>query len=202
MPKVLNVGGNNRAIPIPPYYAGFEHLLLDIDPRGEPDILCDARELAVREAPGQFDAIYCSHNLEHFHEFDVPKVLKGFHHVLKPEGFAEIRVPDMGALMQRIVAENLDMDAEVYTSPAGPIRVIDIIYGYQKEIEITGQEFYAHRTGFTPRSLTRVLRTHGFDLVVLRKGRTLEIVALAFKQPPTPEQRMLLGLNLEKAKRI
>ena len=29
--KVLNVGGNNKEIRIPQYYAGFEHLLLDID---------------------------------------------------------------------------------------------------------------------------------------------------------------------------
>jgi hypothetical protein len=36
----LNVGGNSEAIPLPARYAGFEHLLLDIDPKGSPDILC------------------------------------------------------------------------------------------------------------------------------------------------------------------
>jgi hypothetical protein len=55
--KVLNVGGNDKAIPLPPQYADFEHLLLDIDPKGSPDILCDARELMTLEG-GQFDAIY------------------------------------------------------------------------------------------------------------------------------------------------
>ena len=47
MKKVLNVGGNNKSIALPPHYAGFEHLLLDIDPAGSPDIVCDARELTT-----------------------------------------------------------------------------------------------------------------------------------------------------------
>jgi hypothetical protein len=41
--RVLNVGGNSRQIPLPPQYAGFEHVLLDIDPTVSPDIPCDAR---------------------------------------------------------------------------------------------------------------------------------------------------------------
>ena len=44
-PKVLNVGGNSKAIALPPIFDGYEHLLLDIDPTGKPDLLCDAREL-------------------------------------------------------------------------------------------------------------------------------------------------------------
>ena len=62
--RVLNVGGASKQIPIPAYFNGWEHLLLDVDPRGSPDIVCDARLLTTLPA-GQFDAIYCSHNLEH-----------------------------------------------------------------------------------------------------------------------------------------
>jgi hypothetical protein len=47
--NVLNVGGNSKAIPLPPHYAEFEHLLLDIDPKGSPDIVCDARMLTTLE---------------------------------------------------------------------------------------------------------------------------------------------------------
>ena len=63
MKRVLNVGGNNKGIPLPPQYAEFEQTLLDIDPRGSPDIVCDARNLTTLDG-GQFDAVYCSHNLE------------------------------------------------------------------------------------------------------------------------------------------
>src|SRR5215510_1625876 len=81
--KVLNVGGNNKAIAIPKHFEGWTHDLLDIDPRGKPDIVCDARKLTSL-APQTYDAVYSSHNLEHYFAHDVPKVLRGFHHVLKP----------------------------------------------------------------------------------------------------------------------
>jgi hypothetical protein len=71
--RVLNVGGNSKAIALPAPYADFEHLLLDIDPTGQPDIVCDARRLETLPAD-QFDAIYCSHNLEHYYHHDVAKV--------------------------------------------------------------------------------------------------------------------------------
>ena len=31
------MGGNNKSIALPPHYAGFEHLLLDIDETGSPE---------------------------------------------------------------------------------------------------------------------------------------------------------------------
>src|SRR5450631_3111153 len=85
--KVLNVGGNDKAISIPPCFDGWKHDLLDIDPTVKPDILCDAREL-WKMPPRQYDAIYCSHNLEHYFAHDVLNVLKGFRLMLKKEGFA------------------------------------------------------------------------------------------------------------------
>ncbi len=51
----------------------------------------------------EYDAVYCSHNLEHYYRHDVPGVLKGFHHVLKDYGFADISVPDIDALMKTVV---------------------------------------------------------------------------------------------------
>lgn len=135
--KVLNVGGNNKAIPLPPYFKDFEHLLLDIDPRGKPDIVSDARELDQLEA-GLVDAVYCSHNLEHYYRHDVKKVLKGFHHVLTGKGFAEIRVPDIPAVMKTLVDEEKDLDDVLYDSNAAPITVCDVIYGYGVEIERSG----------------------------------------------------------------
>jgi len=87
MKRLLNVGGGSKSIPLPPEYAGFEHVLLDIDPSGKPDIVLDGRKILELGAE-QFDAIYCSHNLEHYFRHHVPKVLAGFFHVLKPGGFA------------------------------------------------------------------------------------------------------------------
>ena len=191
--KVLNVGGNTKAIPLPPQYAEFEHLLLDIDPKGSPDILCDARQLITLEA-NQFDAIYCSHNLEHYYRHDVQKVLAGFLHVLKDDGFAQIRVPDIHEVMKITLERGLDIDDVLYTSPAGPIMVLDVLYGYTVQIERSGQDFFAHKTGFTQKSLLTALNTAGFPMTYSMVG-SLEINALAFKTQPSAENCALFNLS-------
>jgi len=192
MNKVLNVGGNNRNIKLPPIYNGWANVLLDIDPRGKPDVVCDARELMKLPA-AEYDAVYCSHNLEHYFRHDVTKVLAGFLHVMKDDAFAHIRVPDIGELMQVVAEKKLDIDDILYKSPAGPISVRDVIYGFGKEIERSGSDFYAHKTGFTQKALTAVLKKAGFTHVYLASGK-LEIVALAFKSAPTEFAAKLLKL--------
>jgi hypothetical protein len=190
--RVLNVGGGNRGIALPPVYQGWEHVLLDIDPRGGPDVVCDARELRTLK-PAQYDAVYCSHNLEHYYRHDVPKVLAGFRHVLKESGFAEIRVPDLAELMQTVVRRGLDVDDLLYQSPAGPITVRDVLYGLGAEIERSGNDFWAHKTGFTKKSLTAMLVRCGFPIVYNGTGN-FEVAAFAFKTPPIEEIRLLLNL--------
>lgn len=192
MRKVLNVGGNSKEIPLPPQYAGWDHVLLDIDPRGSPDVVCDARELS--NLPGSaYDSVYCSHNLEHYYHHDAIKVLSGFVHVLKADGFALIRVPDLGELMRTVVEKNLDIDDFLYQSPAGPITVRDVIYGYGVEIERSGNHFYGHKTGFTQKSLISIVKTAGFQWVFTQVGN-LEVVAIAFPNKPTEYAEKLLGL--------
>jgi len=192
MKKVLNVGGNNKDIPLPPQYAEFEHLLLDIDPTGSPDIVCDARKLVTLEA-GQFDSVYCSHNLEHYYRHEVPRVLAGFLHVLKDGGFAYIRVPDLNEVMRLVVEKNLDIDDVLYQSPAGPIMVLDVLYGYSLEIERSGQEFFAHKTGFTQKSLLKALQSSGFSKIYIAVGN-LDITAMAFKGVPDQSTCALFNL--------
>jgi SAM-dependent methyltransferase len=192
MKRVLNVGGNSKAIELPPEYADFEHLLLDIDPSGSPDIVCDARDLATLEG-GQFDTVYCSHNLEHYYRHDVPRVLAGFLHVLKEGGFAQIRVPDISEVMRITVEHGLDIDDVLYESPAGPIMVLDVLYGYSVEIERSQQDFFAHKTGFTQKSLLAALHRSGFSKVYSMTGN-LEVNALAFKGEPDPFARSLFSL--------
>lgn len=75
---------------------------LDIDPNCGADIVRVARELRERVPPASRDAIYCSHNLEHYYPHDGELVLSGFLHVLKLHGFAEIRVPDIGTVAQTV----------------------------------------------------------------------------------------------------
>lgn len=191
--KVLNVGGGNKNIPIPDVYRGWQHDLLDIDPRGKPDVVCDARMLTQLPA-AQYDAVYCSHNLEHYYPHDVVKVLAGFRHILKDDGFVQILVPDMAEVMKRVVERGMDIEDVLYISPSGPIKVVDVIYGFGIEIERSGNDFYAHKTGFTEKSLMARLKASGFSSVFPTLGN-LEIATIAFKGEPSQYARELFRLT-------
>lgn len=193
MRKVLNVGGNNKSIALPEPFAEFEHVLLDIDPTGNPDIVCDARELK-KLPPAKFDAVYCSHNLEHYYKHDVKKVLAGFFYVLKRDGFVNIRVPDMAAVMRAFVERNLDIEDPLYVSASGPITVLDVMYGYGVEIEQSGKDFYAHKTGFTQKSLMAALQSAGFRQIYIMVG-DLEINAIAFKTEPNKHAKKIFKMQ-------
>jgi len=196
-PAMLNVGGNSKTVPIPVHYAGWQHFLLDIDATGDADIVCDARELGGFDA-ARFDAVYCSHNLEHYYQHDVPRVLAGFMHVLKRDGFAEVRVPDLEAVFRKVSDGEFGLEDALYDSPAGPITPIDVIYGRGKQIESSGQDFYAHKTGFTAKTLTTTLQRAGFQEIWMAPPLSdYEIRAVAFKEPSTPEQRKLLGIPID-----
>lgn len=192
---VLNVGGGNKQIAIPEHYKNWRHLLLDIDPGMDVDITLDARKLNTLER-GAVDAVYCSHNLEHYYPHDVPIVLAGFLHVLKPDGFAEIHVPDIKGVMKRFVDTGMDIQDALYESATGPISVHDVIYGWGRQIESTGLDFYAHKTGFTATSLMAALEGAGFVHVrVAESNDTFALSAFAFKKPPTPVQLSQLGMS-------
>ena len=193
MKKVLNVGGNSKAIPLPPQYEGWDHVLLDIDPKGNPDVLCDAREL-ITLPESVYDSVYCSHNLEHYYHHDAKKVLAGFSHVLKADGFVYIRVPDMNEVMRIVVEKNLDIDDELYQCSAGSILVRDVMYGWGIQIESSGCDFFAHKTGFTERSLINVLNGAGFPWIFTCTGN-LEVTAFAFKDEPSDYLTKLLNIT-------
>ena len=194
--RVLNVGGGSKGVALPPHFQDWEQLVLDIDPRLGADLVCDARALREATDANAFDAVYCSHNLEHYYRHDVDKVLRGFLHVLKADGFAEIRVPDIGELIKLLARNNLDIEQEIYKANIGSITAHDMIYGYAPEIEASGQDFYAHKTGFSADSLMRALRSNGFREIYFSPPLAmLELHAFAFKTGADAAQRAEFGLG-------
>jgi len=193
---VLDVGGGHRDNALPAHYAAWRRLMLDVDPKAAPDILLDARALG-RLPAGQFDAVYCSHNLEHYPEHEVARVLAGFAHVLKaPQGFVEIRVPDVHAIAVEIATRGRELDDTLYTSPAGPIRVVDVLYGYSRAIEQSGVDFYAHKTGFTRGTLRRALGAAGFTQAYwLAPIGVYEIRTVALRAAPGELHRQLFAID-------
>lgn len=193
MPTVLDVGCGQPDIIFPAHYAGWKRVRLDIDATFTPEIVLDARQLHTLPA-AQYDAVYCSHNLEHYHRHEGKKVLAGMRHVVRPEGFVEVRVPDLGAVLTKMVHDKMDIDDVLYTCGLGPILVRDVIYGYHGEIEKTGQDFFAHRTGFTAKSLRQFFMGMGFTQIVVGTPLEYELVAFGFCQKPKVKQLHMLNL--------
>ena len=183
MRRVLNVGGG--PVPIAPEYADWDCVLLDVDAAVNPDIVLDAREIDTLPA-GEYDAVYCSHNLEHYYEHELGRVLRGFYHVLTATGFVDVRVPDVQAVIETVAQRDLGLDSVLYQSPVGPIRVCDVLWGYQKQIRESGQDYYAHKTGFSRDVLGRALTSAGFGYVLIGSAN-YELKALAFKERPNRE---------------
>ena len=175
MQSVLHVGcGAQRGIR---GFDGWKEVRLDIDPRVAPDIVASMTDLSGVPA-ASFDAVYSSHNLEHLYAHEVPVALREFRRVLREDGFALIYTPDLAAVAKLVVEGKLDEPA--YVSPSGPIFALDMLYGHRPSVEVS--PFMAHRTGFTARSMLKLLAAHfpaaicatsGFNLVALASATRL-----------------------------
>lgn len=188
--RVLNVGGGSKDIPLPARYDGWDHVLLDIKAGPDVDIVLDARdlgwELDFGLAEAVFDSVYCSHNIEHHYAHEIPIVLAGFARVLRPGGEVLVRCPDVAAVCAA-VSSGAPLDGTLYESPAGPITPRDVFYGYGREIEESGEPFYAHKTGFTAETLAAALVAAGFvNVSVARHESAFELEATGTKALVSP----------------
>jgi ubiquinone/menaquinone biosynthesis C-methylase UbiE len=141
--------------------AEWTELRLDIDQNVAPDIVGTMTDMSA-VATASVDAIFSSHNIEHLYPHEVPAALAEFKRVLKPYGFAVVTCPDLQSVCALIAADKLTEPA--YTSPAGPIAPLDILYGHRPQMS-RGNLYMAHRCGFTQRALTGTLQTAGFAMV-------------------------------------
>ena len=143
----------------------WKELRLDIDPSCNPDITGTMTEMsAVRDH--SVDAIFSSHNIEHLYPHEVPLALAEFKRVLKPKGFAVMTCPDLQSVAALIAEDKLTDPA--YTSPAGPIAPLDILYGHRSSMA-KGNVYMAHRCGFTQKVLTGTLQASGFTSVASKR---------------------------------
>jgi hypothetical protein len=115
--------------------------------------------------------------------------------VLKLGGLAQIIVPDLQELMVTCVQQGIDLDGLLYESPMGPITPLDVLYGHASIIEQSGQDYFAHRTGFTSRTLANVVEASGFGPMFCQQGN-LELNLITFNGSPDPELAGLFNLPL------
>ena len=143
----------------------WQELRLDIDPSVAPDIVGTMTDMsAVPDA--SVDALFSSHNIEHLYPHEVPVALAEFKRVLKPDGFVAITCPDLQSVCALVAQDKLTETA--YTSPAGPIAPLDILYGHRPPVA-RGNLYMAHHCGFTQKVLSGTLQAAGFAAVAARR---------------------------------
>jgi ubiquinone/menaquinone biosynthesis C-methylase UbiE len=176
--RVLNVGGGGSRT-VPAHFDGWEQHVLDIDPEVNPDICLDVRQMGDMEPEG-YEAIVCSHNLEHVYRHEVPGVLKGFMRVLKPDGFAEIVVPNIAHWLRTLTENGLDLGDVYYRTGTGmAITFHDVLYGWGP-VMAQGNLYYAHKCAFTPTMLGESLSSAGFERISIWENRS-NLFARGFK---------------------
>lgn len=188
MPTFLHVGcGRKRKDRTTAAFATPEwrELRLDIDPAAQPDIVGSMLDMAA-VADGSVDAVFSSHNIEHLYPHEVPRALAEFVRVLKPEGFLILTCPDLQSVARLIAEDKLTEPA--YTSPAGPIAPIDILYGHRPQMA-AGNLFMAHRCGFTLKVLLGTLKVGGFGSMAgkRRQAPAFDLWAAATRTATDPE---------------
>lgn len=155
---------------------GWRETRLDVDDKVRPDIVCSVHDMSAAVASGIYDAIWSSHHVEHLHAHEVPQAFAEFVRVLKPEGFALIRCPDLEAVAEMVLRHGPDWTA--YTSPAGPITPLDMLYGHGASIA-RGHTSMRHHTGFTAERLGRALVEAGFVEVHTKRAADFDLWAAA-----------------------
>jgi SAM-dependent methyltransferase len=177
---VLNVGcGYPLRQKLHPHFHGPEwrEIRLDLDPEVQPDIVCSITDMSS-VAADSVDAIWSSHNLEHLQRHEVPMALAEFIRVLKPHGLLLLTLPDLQQVARLVVEGRLEDQA--YMSVSGPITALDMIFGHTASLA-GGNRLMAHRTGFTARTLHRLLVEAGFVKTGIRQGASFDLWATAYK---------------------
>lgn len=141
--KVLDIGsGPNSVASIT--FEGAEILRLDIDPELNPDVLHDITKPFPPELHGQFDAIYCSHVLEHIPRAQVIGTVMNMLAPLRVGGELWVIVPSLEWAAREILK---DQPSSV---------MIPHIFGSQSN------EWQYHRCGFTLNLLRQIFELAGF----------------------------------------
>ena len=160
----------------------WTEIRFDIDESRNPDIVGTLTDMSLVQTES-VDAIYSAYNIDHIYPHEVPTALSEFFRVLKDDGMAIIKCPDIQSVCEAVAKGKLL--EPFYNSPVGPISPIDILFGNRKAVA-KGNEFMAKKGGFIYSVLDRALHQAGFEVRYggrVKNGRELSVVAFKQKKP-------------------
>ena len=194
MKTFIHVGcGHKRKDRTTKALSTWNELRFDIDESVQPDLVGTMTNMSSVSS-ASVNAVFSSHNIEHLYPHEVPVALSEFLRVLKPDGIAVITCPDLKSVCALIADDKLTDPA--YTSPAGPIAPLDILYGLRPAMA-RGNLFMAHRCGFTQKVLTATLQAAGFkSIAAMSRGHPyFDLWAVASKAELSEDQMKTLALE-------
>lgn len=163
----------------------WHEIRFDIDEKVKPDIVGTLTDMSL-VGSSSVDAIYSSHNIEHIYPHEIPRALKEFHRVLKPEGIVVITCPDLQTVCEAVAKDKLV--EPLYVSPAGPITAMDILFGHRASVA-AGNEYMSHKCGLTYSVLRNSFTQAGFKNTIGRRRRAnFDLWLVAFKRAVTKEE--------------
>lgn len=183
---VLNLGAGKLPLGVQTaYFNDWKEVRIDIEEL-QPDIVDDIRTL--EKIPNEYaDAVWACHVVEHIFWQDLPMMFHNMLRVLKSDGFAVIRVPDIASIADRIKDHFLD---PLYETSGGPIAPIDIIFGQRGQLIKDNHNYnfaMMHKTGFTPQSMAFIL--DNLKIKGMIAARNYEIMTILYKdRQPTSEE--------------
>ncbi len=157
---------------------GWAVTSMDSEPSLNPDIKGTLTELSTLSS-GAYDAIWAQHLLQQFYMHQIGNGLREMFRIIKDGGFVFLSIPD-AQLAASFLANN-KYDTAIYTSPAGPINAMDILFGYHKFLT-SGATHQGHKFAFTAESIGLAMRACGFTNVQVQ-SQYAEIIVVGYKYP-------------------
>jgi SAM-dependent methyltransferase len=175
---VLNVGCGKTILSTQSnYFEDWKEVRVDAFENDTADIITSIVNL--EKIPNDsVDCVWASHVVEHNYWHDLAMVFNSIMRVLKEDGFAIIRVPDIGSISHMIEDSLLE---PLYETSGRTVSIIDMLYGHRGFVESWGDGM-CHKTGFTKKSMEQILSSLNIKSFI--KNSDLEIIAILCKGEP------------------
>ncbi len=139
---------------------------------------------------GFFDAVYCSHTLEHLNIEGVRNTLKESYRILNPKGTIRIVVPDLGLARKHYKANNKEWFEKIY--PYIKNETID------QDLDYFAHSYYLskkpnnslHKNGFDFRQMKYLLKEAGFKNIIKSQCGKSKVTELCFLDVVRPEMSL------------
>lgn len=166
--KLLHIVNHGVSLPNELKKSGLEEVRLTPTPEAEGDIKGTIRN--IDQLPeSSFKAIWCPMALSHLHPWELHDILAGCLRALEANGVLSILLHDLQRLGE-IAYKSPAINRPIITTPAGPVTMQDMLFGYHKHVKENRPMSQMHMA-FTANSLAEELEKAGFLKINIKRDK-------------------------------